>query len=65
LRDLKRFLVPKTNFTVFQQRLFREDQSDPAQAGTRFFEVTRNRTRERILKTDFSICFFFNGGDDT
>ncbi|CAL1173852.1 unnamed protein product [Cladocopium goreaui] len=28
IRDLKRFLVPKTNFTVFQQRLFREDQSE-------------------------------------
>eukprot|EP00435_Cladocopium_sp_Y103_P063823 s641_g25.t1 len=27
-RDLKRFLVPKTNFTIFQQRLFREDQSE-------------------------------------
>ena len=35
-RDLKRFLVPKTNFTVFQQRLFREDQSDSERfSGTR------------------------------
>ena len=60
-RDLKRFLVPKTNFTVFQQRLFREDQSDLATGTGRGNE---QNGQESVFFPKIFRCGF-NGGDDT